>query len=143
MPSYNGVVAGRIDADTFRMWKGTKHPAEAFEVLAYLTGPAVTKLIIGTADMKPAYGAFPARTADQGAWLDAKKLQFPAVTNWQVILDGLSYPDVPSAEGWMPNYNEAWARGATFQSLMYNEGGLDLEKEIATYLADLDVIFNK
>jgi len=143
MPSYNGVVNGRIDADTFRMWKGTKHPAEAFEVMAYLTGPAVTKLIIGTPELPPAYGAFPARTSDQGAWLDAKKVQFPFVDNWQVILDGLSYPDVPSAEGWLPNYNEAWNRGNTFASLLRNTAGIDLEAEIATYLADLDVIFNK
>jgi multiple sugar transport system substrate-binding protein len=35
LPSYNGEVHGRIDADTFRIWKGTKHPREAFAVLTY------------------------------------------------------------------------------------------------------------
>jgi multiple sugar transport system substrate-binding protein len=143
LPSYNGVVAGRIDADTFRVWKGTKAPAAAFQVLAYLVGPAVDKLIIGSEAMPPAYGAFPASTAAQTTWLDAKKVQFPKVKNWQVILDGLSYPDSPSAEGYMPNYNEAWNRGNTFASLMRNTGGLDLDKEIQTYLDDLTAVFNK
>jgi multiple sugar transport system substrate-binding protein len=32
----DGVVNGRIDADTFRIWKGTPNPDEAFTVLAYL-----------------------------------------------------------------------------------------------------------
>ena len=32
----NGEVAGRVDADTFRILKGSAHPAEAFDVLAYL-----------------------------------------------------------------------------------------------------------
>ena len=27
----DGKVAGRVDADTFRVWKGTKHPEEAFQ----------------------------------------------------------------------------------------------------------------
>jgi multiple sugar transport system substrate-binding protein len=46
----NGVVNGRIDADTFRVWKGTAHPEEAFEVLAYLITTGGDKLL-------PAYGA--------------------------------------------------------------------------------------
>ena len=70
-------------------------------------------------------------------------MQFPWVKNWIPSSPGLIYPDVPSAEGWMPNYNEAWNRGNTFSTLLRNTNGLDLDKEIATYLADLNVIFNK
>jgi multiple sugar transport system substrate-binding protein len=143
MPTYNGKVGGRIDADTFRVWKGTKHPQEAFTVLAYLTGIGDQKLIVGSKDMPAAYGALPGRTADQQPFFDAKKVQFPWVKNWDQISAGLAYPDVPSAEAWMPNFNEAWNRGQTFYSLMANTGGLDLDKEIATYIADLNTIFNK
>jgi multiple sugar transport system substrate-binding protein len=143
MPSYNGKVSGRIDADTFRIWKGTKHPAEAFTVLAYMVGDGVQKLIVGSADMPGAYGALPARVKDQGPFFEAKKLQFTKAKNWDIWVEGLKYPDVPSAEGYMPNYAEAWTRGATFQNLLRNTAGLDLEKEIATYVADLTVIFNK
>jgi multiple sugar transport system substrate-binding protein len=143
MPSYNGKVAGRIDADTFRIWKGTKHPAEAFDVLAYLVTTGVQKLIIGSKDMPAAYGAVPARSADLQTWIDAKKVAFPQVKNWQTILDGLNYPDVPSAEAYMPNYNEAWTRGQTFANLVRSQAGLDMDKEIATFLSDLNAIFAK
>ena len=148
MPSYNGKVNGRIDADTFRIWKGTKHPNEAFAVLAYMVTTGVQRLVIGSKDaagkdMAPAYGALPARTADLQTWLDAKKVQFPWVKNWQTLLDGLNYPDVPSAEAYMPNYNEAWARGTTFANLIMNTGGLDIDKEIQTFVSDLTAIFAK
>jgi multiple sugar transport system substrate-binding protein len=143
MPSLNGKVNGRIDADTFRIWKGTKNPDAAFTVLKYLVTDGVQKLIIGNKDTPAAYGAVPARAADQGPWLDAKKVAFPQVTNWTTLTDGLAYPDSPSAESYMPNYNEAWARGTTFYSLMANTAGLDLEKEFATFLTDLQAIFDK
>jgi multiple sugar transport system substrate-binding protein len=143
MPSYNGVVGGRIDADTFRIWKGTRHPQEAFEALAYLVGEGTQKLIIGSTESPAVYGAMPARPEYQPAWLDAKREQFPWVQNWYIFIDGLSFPDVPSAESWMPNFNEAWNRGYTFGELLRNTSGLNLDQEIATYLADLEAIFNR
>jgi len=143
LPSKNGEVAGRIDADTFRIWKGTKNKAAAFKVLTYLVTTGVQKLIIGSADMPAAYGALPARAKDQAPWLAAKKEAFPWVKNWDVITAGLAYPDTPSAEAYMPNYNEAWTRAGAFYSLMLNTGGLDLAKEEATFLADLQAIFDK
>ncbi len=143
MPSYKGKVNGRIDADTFRIWKGTKHKAEAFTVLTYLVTTGVQKLILGSADMPSAYGALPARAKDFDAWLVAKKVQFPQVKNWDLIKAGLSYPDSPSAEAYMPNYNEAWARTGAFYTLMLNTAGLDLTKEIETFKTELQAIFDK
>ena len=72
-----------------------------------------------------------------------KAVAYPWVKNLDTVIAGLSYPDAPSAEGYMPNYNEAWTRGNTFANLLRNTAGLDLDKEIATYLADLTVIFGK
>jgi multiple sugar transport system substrate-binding protein len=143
MPAYNGRVGGRIDGDSFRVWKGTRHPQETFTVLTYLTGEAVKKLVIGTPSLSPAYSAVPARIADQAAWVKGKKAVYPWVRNWDVIIAGLSYPDIPSAEAWVPNYDEAWMRGNTFANLLRNTPGLDLDREIQIYLTDLDVIFNK
>jgi multiple sugar transport system substrate-binding protein len=143
MPAYNGKVNGRIDADTFRIWKGTKNPEAAFTVLTYLTGEGVQKLIVGSKDMPGAYGALPARAKDQGPFIEAKKAVFTNAKNWDLINEGLKYPDTPSAEGWLPNYNEAWNRGNTFSSLLRNTAGLDVDKEIATYVNDLTVIYNK
>jgi multiple sugar transport system substrate-binding protein len=141
----DGKVAGRVDADTFRIWKGTQHPAEAFEVLTFLIGPVGTEFLVvsGTTGTNAAYGGFPALPEYQQPFLDAKAAQYPFVTTWDVILGGLAYPDVPSAEGYMPNWNEAWARLQTFGDLMYNTGGLDLATEIATLETDMGVIFNK
>lgn len=143
LPSYNGTVSGRVDADTFRVWKGTKNPEQAFEVLKYLVTDAVDILIIGSKDMKAAYGAIPALISAQEAWTAEKAAAYPWVKNLDTVIAGLSYPDAPSAEGYMPNYNEAWTRGSTFANLLRNTAGLDLDAEIATYLADLDVIFAK
>ncbi len=40
LPSYDGKVTANLNADTFRILKGTKNPEEAFEVLTYLLGDA-------------------------------------------------------------------------------------------------------
>jgi multiple sugar transport system substrate-binding protein len=143
MPTMNGEVAGRIDADTFRIWKGTKHPAEAFTVLAYLIDTGINKLVVGTPDRAPAYGAVPSQSSLRGPWLEAQKANFPFVKNWDTLVAGLNYADVPSAEGYMPNINEAWARVQTFGDLIVNTKGLDLAAEEAKLVTDLGVIFNK
>jgi multiple sugar transport system substrate-binding protein len=141
--SLDGKVAGRVDADTFRIWKGTKHPAEAFTVMAYLIDTGIQKLVVGTPDQAPAYGAVPSQTNLRDPWLQAQKANFPFVNNWDVLLAGLNYPDVPSAEGYMPNINEAWARVQTFGDLLSNTAGVDLAAQEATLETDLTTIFNK
>ncbi|MGA2490900.1 MAG: hypothetical protein ABSF99_12095 [Anaerolineales bacterium] len=140
--SFDGKPAGRVDADTFRIWKGTKHPAEAFTVLAYLIDTGIQKLVVGTPKTPPAYGAIPGVASLRGPWVASEKANFPFVTNWDVLVAGLNYPDVPSAEGYMPNINEAWARLATFGSLITTQK-VDLAKEEATLESDLTTIFNK
>jgi multiple sugar transport system substrate-binding protein len=138
LPAYNGEVHGRVDADTFRIWKGTKNPDAAFEVLTYLltNEDAAPKLLT-------VYGAMPALPQWQDAFFASKAEQYPWVENWDVMKAGLAYPDNPSAEGWMPNWNEAWDRVGAFGSLMLNESGLDLDAEIQKLQEDLQVIFDK
>jgi multiple sugar transport system substrate-binding protein len=136
LPSYNGEVHGRVDADTFRIWKGTEHPDEAFEVVAYLIGPASLKLL-------ETYGGMPARVEDQDSFFATKSEQYPFVENWDVMTQGLDYPDIPSAEGYMPNFNEAWDRVGTFGSLLQTTDGLDVDAEITTLESDLTDIFAK
>jgi multiple sugar transport system substrate-binding protein len=139
----DGKVAGRTDADTFRIWKGSKHPAEAFTVLSYLIDTGIQKLVVGTPTTKPAYGAVPSQSALRGPWLAAQKALFPFVQNWDVLVDGLNYGDVPSAEAFQPNMNESWARTGTFTTLLQNTKGLDLAAQEATLESDLTVIYNK
>jgi multiple sugar transport system substrate-binding protein len=143
MPTFDGKVGGRVDADTFRIWKGTKHPQEAWEVLKYLVDVGIQKLVVGTADQPPAYGAIPSNSSLRDPWLTAAKAAHPSVTNWDILLEGLNYPDAPSAEGYMPNMNESWNRTVTFSNLLQNTADLDIDKESETLRKDLEVIFNK
>jgi multiple sugar transport system substrate-binding protein len=139
----DGKVAGRVDADTFRVWKGTKHPAEAFTVLTYLIDTGIQKLVVGSAKTPAAYGAIPGIASLRAPWLAAEQATFPFVKNWQTLIDGLNYPDVPSAEGYTPNINDMWARVQTFGSLMGSTKGLDMAAQEATLESDLTTIFNK
>jgi len=134
----DGEVNGRVDADTFRIWKGTKNPNEAFQVLAYLITTGGDKLL-------PAYGAMPAIPSKTQAFFDKKAADYPFVTqeSWDVFTQGLAYPDTPSSEQYQPNSIEATARFATFFDLMNNTEGLDFEAEYTKFVDDLNTIYNK
>lgn len=134
----NGVVNGRIDADTFRIWKGTAHPEEAFDVLAYLITTGGDKLL-------PIYGAMPAIAEKTEAFFAVKSADYPFVTpeSWDVFVQGLAYPDTPSAEQYLPNWNEAFARIQTFGDLLTNTEGLDYDAEFQKLQDDLTAIYNK
>lgn len=134
----NGEVAGRVDADTFRILKSTQHPAEAFEVLAYLITTGGDKLL-------PAYGAMPAIADKTEAFFEVKSADYPFVTDesWNVFIQGLAYPDTPSSEQYQPNSIKANARFATFLDLMNNTEGLDFDAEFAKLVEDLNVIYNE
>ena len=111
----DGEVHGRVDADTFRVWKGTEHPDEAFEVLGYL-------ITTGGDTLLPTYGAMPAIPEKQEPFFAKKSEDYPFVTpeTWEVFKAGLAYPDAPSSEQYTPNWNEAFARGDTFWNLLIN-----------------------
>lgn len=136
----DGKVHGRIDADTFRVWKGTKNPAAAFTVLSYLITTGGDKLL-------PAYGAMPAIAEKTQAFFDKKAKDYPFVTkeSWDVFVQGLAYPDAPSAEQYQPNWIESFARMDTFKSLMETTAPdkFDFEKEYSKLVDDLNVIYNK
>ncbi len=134
----SGVVNGRIDADTFRIWKGTKHPAEAFQVLSYL-------ITTGGDTLLPTYGAMPAIASKTDAFFAAKSADYPFVTpeSWDVFVQGLAYPDTPSAEQYLPNWNEAFARIQTFGDLMNNTPDMDFDAEFDKLQSDLTAIYNK
>lgn len=134
LPAYNSTVNGVIHADTFRIWKNTSHPDEAFEILTYLLDDASLSLL-------EVYGGMPGRIADQAAFLANKATQFPWVTHWNVVQAGLEHPDIPSSEGWMPNFDLAWSRVQAFGDQLANEANLDVADAIATLQADLQIIF--
>jgi multiple sugar transport system substrate-binding protein len=86
----NGEPNGRVDADTFRIWRGTQNPEAAFTVLSYLLTDGADKLL-------PIYGAMPAIAEKMGQFFASKTADYPFVTDesWDVFKAGLSYPDIP------------------------------------------------
>ena len=134
----DGEVNGSVDADTFLIWKGTKNPNEAFQVLAYLITTGGDKLL-------PTYAVMPAIPSKTQAFFDKKSTEYPFVTqeSWDVFNQGLAYPDTPSSYQYQPNPIEATARFATFFDLMNNTEGLDFEAEYQKLVDDLNVIYNK
>ena len=138
VPSYNdnGDVTVKLHADTFRIFKATKHPEEAVEVLLYLTGD-------GAADLLQIYGGMPGRQSMQEEFFAGMDEQFAQGVDWQVAVDGLPYPDVPNHESNLPNYDKAYDRIGAFQTLYETEAGLDIDAELDTLVADLQAIFDE
>lgn len=137
MPSYQGRVTAKMHADTFEIMRTTPHPAEAFEVIAYLAGPAAEKLTL-------TYSTLPARLSLQEGWFATfNEKKFPGMDiNWQVVVDSAAYNDHPSAEVWMPSFQESKDRQTEFYNLMLNEPGVDVAAEAEALRADLQAIYD-
>lgn len=136
IPSHNGVVTANLNADTFRIHKDSKVPQEAFEAMTYLLGE-------GSLDLLSVYGGMPARTADQAEFLANLDAKYPQGVNWDVAQAGFAFPDIPSAEAYMPNYLKAFDRLKTFQTLMENDGTIDIAAETDALKADLQTVYDE
>ncbi len=134
-PSYNGQITAKLHADTFAILKGSKHPDEAFDALAYLAN---------SADLLTTYGAFPADPAKQDAFTASVDKNFPGVKlDWSVPKAMLSYPDVPNHQSDMPNYAKAISALQAFQTKYRTTAGLDITAELATLKTTLQGIFDE
>ena len=136
VPSYNDTSTAALHADVFRILNTTEHPEEAFKVLAYLIGDAAPQLL-------EAYGAMPARKDLQTDFFAGLDEKYPQGVNWQVAVDSLAYPDVPSHEQDMPNFLKAQDRFGAFWSLLNTTPELDVEAEIDTLQGEMDTIFKE
>lgn len=134
VPSYNGVQTSGLHADVFRILNTTKVPDEAFEVLSYLIGEAAP-------DLLQAYGGMPARAELQDAFFANQDETYPQGVDWQVAVDSLEFPDIPSHEQDFPNFLKAQDRWGAFFSLLNSTPELDVEAEVATLKSDLDTIY--
>lgn len=138
--SADGAAPRQVDADTFRIWKGTRHPDEAFQVLAYLITTGSNKLL-------PIYGALPAISSKTNVFFQKNRQRYLFVTqtSWDVFKAGVAYPDRPSTEGDMPNFDQATSRLRAFGARLDNTppDQLDFEAEFQKLEDDLTVIFNR
>ncbi|MGQ9850311.1 MAG: ABC transporter substrate-binding protein [Aggregatilineaceae bacterium] len=136
IPSYNGKVTAKLHADTFRILKTSKNPEAAFEVLTYLIGEA-------SLDLLSVYGGMPARETDRAAFFEGLNQKYTQGVNWAVVMDSLNYPDIPSHESWMPNYNKAEDLLRNFVTLYGSTPGLDMDAELDKLVADLQAVFDE
>jgi multiple sugar transport system substrate-binding protein len=136
IPSHDGMTTVRLHADTFRIYEGTKHPDEAFEVLTYLVGPAAL-------DLLAVYGGMPAREEDQDEFFAGLDERYPQGVNWDVAREGLQYADTPSHEAWFPNYLRGLDRITAFSTLLNSTPSLDIDGEIAKFVEDMQTIMDE
>jgi multiple sugar transport system substrate-binding protein len=134
-PSYNGTITAPLHADTFRVMNSTKNPEATFTVLSYLVGEA-------SLDLLGVYGGMPAREEDRAAFFANLDEKFPGV-HWEVAEAGLNYPDIPSHEGWMPNYGKSRDVLFAFQSLLDTTPGLDVNAELDRLRDELQTSFDE
>jgi len=136
---FDGQYHVAVDADTFRMYKGSQNPDAAFTFLMYLLTDAVPKLA-------PAYGAFPALAKYQQAWLDVENAKYPQGVDWQSAVAGLKYtiPAPLHHESYTPNEAQVISRWSSLFSEIAADGGdkLDLTAEVTKLQTDLQAIVN-
>ncbi len=130
-----GETTSKLHADTYRIMESTENPEAAFAVLSHLIGEAAPVLTL-------AYGALPIREGEQADYFAAQDARYPQGVDWAVVSEMLTFPDIPSHEGFLPNNNQAVDRLTAFNSELKTESDLEIDAAIEALLADLQVIFS-
>ncbi len=130
----DGKITSKLHADTIGILSTSKHPDEAFEVLSFLaSSPELTQI----------WGAMPAIQSQQDAFFAGLDKTFaPLKIDWQVAKDMLAYPDVPSHEAFMPNFQKADAANKALGSKLWTTDGLDVKAEVDKLVTELQGIFD-
>jgi multiple sugar transport system substrate-binding protein len=144
----DGKPHGHVDAETLFIWKGTKHPEAAFKALSYLLGPeGIQTLLVGSSNVQAAYVSLPANSKLQQPYIDGLLARYPFTTakTWNVFKAGLAYADIPSAEQYQPNRDEAWKREQAFFDLLRRTppNQFDFDAEWQKMVDDLNKIYKK
>jgi multiple sugar transport system substrate-binding protein len=135
--SFDGEQHVAMDADTFRITRGSANPEAAFTVLQYLVTEAAPALAT-------AYGAYPALPEAQPTWVESISARYPLDIDWSVAAESLAYanPGPVHHESNVPNYSQAYDREFAFLSLIEGDAGadMDIDAEIDLLQADLQTI---
>lgn len=133
----DGSITAKLHGDTFGIAKGSKNPEAAFTVLQYMLGE-------GAAELAGIYGGLPARLSLQEAFFaDLSANQFVGQDlNWDIAIASLSYPDNPNHEAGMPGGTEAHETVNQFAEIFENNADIDIDAELASVLADLQLVFD-
>ena len=131
----DGTITSKLHADTVGIMDSTEHPDEAFEVLMAITqSPELIQI----------WGAMPAIESQRADFFSGLDEQFaPLEIDWNVSTLMLEYPDIPSHEAFMPNFQEADSANKDLGSRLWNEPGLDLDALIDEHVETLQAIFDE
>ncbi|MEO1645130.1 MAG: sugar ABC transporter substrate-binding protein, partial [Chloroflexota bacterium] len=143
VPSYDGVSTAKLHADTFSVMGSTENPDAAWTVLTYMMDERGT-------DLLNLYGGLPARESLQDAFFEnyiaSLSEAYPDFDwenmNWDVVTHGLTIPDSPSHEDFLPSLGESIARYQEYQQLIENDPDADVDAELDALLEDLQAIYD-
>jgi multiple sugar transport system substrate-binding protein len=138
IPAHNDVVTAKLHTDTFGILSSTANPEAAFTVLAHFLGEDSEKLT-------SIYGGLPGRISLQEGFYDRfqEGLGFgDRDINWDVAIQGLSFPDNPNHEEGMPSFLESSDRYAETWNLILQNGELDVNEQLDILRTDLQAIFD-
>jgi multiple sugar transport system substrate-binding protein len=131
----DGKITSKLHADTIGILDSTEHPAEAFEVLAFLAQ---------SPELVQTWGAMPAIESQRPDFFAGLDERFaPLEIDWNVSSLMLAYPDNPSHEAFMPNFEEADSANKDFGTKLWTTPGLDLEAEIDKHVETLQALFDE
>lgn len=133
VPSHDGNVVSKLHADTFRVYQGTEHPDEAFEVLSYFQTE-------GMLDLLAVYGGMPPRADLQADYFSGLEETFPQGVDWDVIIASQAFPDDPSHESLLPEpHTESLLLIQELESSIKGDPALDID----TWVADTEAALNE
>ena len=135
----DGEVTSKLHADTIGIMSSTEHPDEAFTAMTELAA---------NADLVQLWGAMPAIESQRDAFFGAiapwSGLGAPELEiDWSVSVQMLEFPDVPSHEGFMPNFQEADSANKDLGNRLWNTADLDLDAELDSHIELLQGIFDE
>jgi multiple sugar transport system substrate-binding protein len=134
----DGTPVAKLHGDTFAITAASRNPEAAFEVLTHLLSPEVS------GGLAAVYGGMPARLSLQGDYLDgffAEKFPTREI-DFTIVSDSLGYPDAPNHEEGMPAFREAEALYNSFMQRLENEPAFDVDSELASLRAELQLLFD-
>jgi multiple sugar transport system substrate-binding protein len=131
----DGTITSKLHADTIGIMDTTENPDEAFEALQFLSK---------SPELITTWGAMPAIESQRSAFFEGLDERFaPLEIDWNVSSQMLGYPDVPSHEAFMPNFEEADSANKDLGSQLWTESGLDVQATIDAHVERLQGIFDE
>ncbi len=130
----DGTITSKLHADTIAIMASTEHPEEAFEVLSFLAA---------SPELTTVWGALPAIESQRDAFFASLDERFaPLEIDWNVSTQMLEYPDNPSHEAFMPNFDEADSANKDLGNRIWTTPDLDLQAEVDAHVELLQGIFD-